>query len=1011
MKVSTCCKAIALLLSYVFCAPLVASGVTIEVKEPGTLNQLIADVDDASFPELKITGKINAVDIIYLRAQEGRLAHVERLDLSDVTIVEGGGAYAVVKYKGGDVTMDNFVDTYYFSHEYKYESNYQSNMLGGRNYSTTIYSDDLSGMFCETKYPNVVIPNGLSRIGERAFASSSICTLESSLPLEVVGKNAFSGCKQLQTVDISAVKRIGSGAFSGCEKFIGTPDSTLVITSVDSLSSGTFGGCKAIRRVRLSPSLKYLDGFGGCSSLEECELPSAVTDVAAGAFSGCKSLKSVAFPAGIKRVGDAAFRGCASLKSVILPIGLEFIGKDAFQDCSSLKDVVIEGTPSGLSASTFGCTPFMDSLSPDDDNIVYLKNIAIREGGKYSSTPHIIKFKEGTVEMGDYFINDYRRKKYVIGLDIPSSVRRIGNNAFSSCALSNLNIPEGVEVLGDEAFAYCSVLTSVSLPESVVELGNKVFSGCKVLKCISLPSGIKKIGDYAFASCSSLEGEITIPEATEYLGQNIFDGCCLFRINYMAEKATGGRYLCNKAERLRVGPKVRCLPDNMTGYLKKVTFDERTNDAFLRIGSRCFYESTMGIALPKGKIEIDPSVFREINLTSFTCEGVVTRIEEEAFYRQSIRELVFNDGLEYIGKGAFGHCDSLKSVSLGRNVKYIGNGAFSGASKLVDIYLGEELDSIDSSAFSECDSLKKIVLPQTLRYIGPWAFGKCCNLNSVTLPAQLKEIGSRAFYYCSALSEIVVPDSVTSIEESTFEGCYNLNSVTLPAQLKEIGRNAFKGCQLKEITCYSAIPPSCDNYEFKTYGTPTLYVYESAMPLYKETYPWSQFKMEAMADGGSGPEQCATPIVSFADGRLHFTCDTEGAEVFYTLKCPDVISYETLLTSEDVPLEAYYEITCYAKAKGYLRSHVANAKLYWVRTADVENNINDVYMRGVTVQTEGNIITISGLNNNEEVSFYTIDGKYIGHSRAISGKAVFSSASTGTIVIIKIGDNSLKISI
>ena len=123
MKVSTCCKAIALLLSYVFCAPLVASGITIEVKEPGTLNQLIADVDDASFPELKITGKINAVDIIYLRAQEGRLAHVERLDLSDVTIVEGGGAYAVVKYKGGDVTMDNFVDTYYFSHEYKYESN------------------------------------------------------------------------------------------------------------------------------------------------------------------------------------------------------------------------------------------------------------------------------------------------------------------------------------------------------------------------------------------------------------------------------------------------------------------------------------------------------------------------------------------------------------------------------------------------------------------------------------------------------------------------------------------------------------------------------------------------------------------------------------------------------------------------------------------------------------------------------------------------------------------------
>lgn len=55
-------------------------------------------------------------------------------------------------------------------------------------------------------------------------------------------------------------------------------------------------------------------------------------------------------------------------------------------------------------------------------------------------------------------------------------------------------------------------------------------------------------------------------------------------------------------------------------------------------------------------------------------------------------------------------------------------------------------------------------------------------------------------------------------------------------------------------------------------------------------------------------------------------------------------------------------------------------------------------------------ITLSGLDNSETVSFYSIDCKVLGTLKAIDGKALFS-AKSGTVVIAKIGQKSMKIAI
>ena len=78
---------------------------------------------------------------------------------------------------------------------------------------------------------------------------------------------------------------------------------------------------------------------------------------------------------------------------------------------------------------------------------------------------------------------------------------------------------------------------------------------------------------------------------------------------------------------------------------------------------------------------------------------------------------------------------------------------------------------------------------------------------------------------------------------------------------------------------------------------------------------------------------------------------------------------------------------------GYYNSDVATAKLYWLTsTSSLEGvGINNVSMRGIVIQSAGGFITISGLDNNETVSFYALDGKALGTAKSIDGNVSFSA--------------------
>ena len=157
-------------------------------------------------------------------------------------------------------------------------------------------------------------------------------------------------------------------------------------------------------------------------------------------------------------------------------------------------------------------------------------------------------------------------------------------------------------------------------------------------------------------------------------------------------------------------------------------------------------------------------------------------------------------------------------------------------------------------------------------------------------------------------------------------------------------------------------------------------------------------------------EQCVVPTISYADGKLTFASATPNAEYHYTITDTDMASD---VYSQDgiVKLSAAYNISAYATADGYKPSDKATATLYWVE-ANLQNtttNINQTATRGIIVTSNDGIVTLSGLNNDETVRFYTVDGKQLGAAKAVNGTA--SQAVSESVVIAKMGNQTIKIAV
>ncbi len=169
--------------------------------------------------------------------------------------------------------------------------------------------------------------------------------------------------------------------------------------------------------------------------------------------------------------------------------------------------------------------------------------------------------------------------------------------------------------------------------------------------------------------------------------------------------------------------------------------------------------------------------------------------------RDSIRSVVFSDGITNICSKAFWYCENLTQVTLPDTLESIGENAFYSCTGLNNIELPDSLTSIGDSAFEGCASLQNITIPHGVTSIGKYTFYKCSSLASVTIPDSVISIGDNAFRYCTSLAGITIPESVTSIGIYTFSGCTNLTSVKIPGSLTHLEDFIFSECtRLTSVT-------------------------------------------------------------------------------------------------------------------------------------------------------------------------------------------------------------------
>ena len=223
-----------------------------------------------------------------------------------------------------------------------------------------------------------------------------------------------------------------------------------------------------------------------------------------------------------------------------------------------------------------------------------------------------------------------------------------------------------------------------------------------------------------------------------------------------------------------------------------------------------------------------------------------------------------------------------------------------------------------------------------------------------------------------------------------------------------LGFSTFRSCsKLEMIECYAVEPPTAgiiaDNL-----STTLIYVPSQSVDAYKVANGWKGFSYIFALDGTEPEEEtCEAPTITYSNGELQFTSATAGAEYHYTISDADMVS-NAYSQNGKVQIVATYDISAYATADGYNPSETSTAKLFFIKSDAQIDNINQAQMRGIVASSNGGVVTLSGLNNNEQVSFYSVDGKMIGTVNAINGEASLA-AKAGEIVIAKFGESNIKI--
>ena len=719
-----------------------------------------------------------------------------------------------------------------------------------------------TGAFTDTTVTRVDLPESVTLIQEKAFASCStiniveapgVTTIEDSAfsdcisfnsltedffpVLTEIGENAFRNCFQIYTVDLPLVIDIGNFAFY-MDSTLGTSVlNTVSMPTATTLGEYAFYNCKKLKTIDFS----LLETVPYCAfmntGLESISLGSAVrigsyafyNDIALtsaslpkvefigmGAFSSNITTTSISYAnllttlelPELKYIAMGAFGYCNKLTTLTAP-NLEYVGRLAFYDCLKLQSftggkiaVVCESAFENCSALTEIDLPYATEIRAWAFENSGLQRISLCTAIEY---------------IGVNAINVASTVNLVVEIPLGSTVAEnyvIANNLEFTYLHSDYDYLV-YQTVDSETITITQLNNSVSMPSEVVipeylgsnqlpvtTIASGAFKNCQLItKLIS--KTITTIQSEAFYYCLNLT--YVSLENLRAVGQMAFYRCEYLThldIPNIETISSRGFYGCNRLENIILNSTITEIGDESLAFMSNGI----VNPNFVIYYNGTSVPSVIVTYASTNNISYQP-VYHSIGSLWYTTwtNGTTEEVEIAYIDKNKVGSVVIPstvDGMTVssIGIEAFAGCDFITGVSLPSSVKYIGRSAFEGCVSLKEINL-DYITRIDSSAFRLCTSLKSISMPQVVT-VSNYAFYGCSDLEKVDMP-NVSRVGTSGFDYCENLQVVNCPKLETICSYAFY--CNSRLSQIDTFALKYVGetgsdKNIFTGCySLKEI--------------------------------------------------------------------------------------------------------------------------------------------------------------------------------------------------------------------
>ena len=370
-------------------------------------------------------------------------------------------------------------------------------------------------------------------------------------------------------------------------------------------------------------------------------------------------------------------------------------------------------------------------------------------------------------------------------IEIPSSVKKIGDSAFDLSTVSEIKFNEGLETIGNSAFNTWGSFEKITLPSTVKSIGEECFNSYKPY-LIELNDGLERVGKQAFI-CKFANQSVKIPASVTEIGEKAFG---YSDSGKKAENFTIYGYRGTAAETYANENGFTFIPLDLVEFER---FEDTTSTSpvyDVTVHSGAVVEERQYAELYE---EWSEDHYWINKLTFDARGGAPITINDYGFAGANgapgyIRTIDFiGSGDVVFGSQAF-NFTGIESLTLPTNVKFKDNaeGIFTSCLRLktADIYC-----DVVPKMFDDCNSLETVNFKGNTTSI-PYAAFRNCNIKRLDIPASVKSIGEEAFFGSYQMAAVTLHSGLSSIGAKAFYD-NNFKFVIIPASVTSIGEKAF----------------------------------------------------------------------------------------------------------------------------------------------------------------------------------------------------------------------------